>query len=84
MKDIKRNTMVLLQTISKERVHRKLAGISELDYKGTILKKINVSFIVQLYLGKYSFCHDISLSTPHNSIMWFKLDIFAIWLNNNN
>ena len=56
---IKRNTKVLLH-IRKEYfrgdlTNGKHTGINVLKAKRTILKKINVSFIVHFYLGKYSF-----------------------------
>ena len=38
-----------------QKTNGKLTGISILNAKGTILKKINVSFIVHFCIDKYSF-----------------------------
>ena len=38
--------------------NRKLNGISVLNAKGSILKKINISFIIHFCLDKYSFSQD--------------------------
>ena len=69
MEYIERNTTMQLYTIQKKSFRGtstkgKLAGM--LNYKGTILKKINISFIVHLYLRKYSFSFD-TLDTPSMS-----------------
>ena len=45
----------------KKNLRRILTNVSVLNDKGTILKKINVSSIVQFCLGKYGFCLDIFL-----------------------
>ena len=58
--DIKRNTTALLQTLSKEKGIRPVENSQEyvLNIKGTIFKKINISFIVHFCHGKSSFSLD--------------------------
>ena len=43
-------------------INEKFTGISILNDKGTILKKMNVSFIVSFCLGKYNFNLNFSLT----------------------
>ena len=47
--------------------NRQISGIIVLNVKGIILKKINASFIVHFYLGKYSFSLDTSEYTLYNT-----------------
>ena len=59
MEDIKRNKT--FRSFRGASINRKLTGISVLKVKGSILKKINVSFIVHFCLGQYRSSLDIFL-----------------------
>ena len=57
--DIKRNKTMLLHTGEISEVLPTIKITLEYIYSMTILKKMNVSFIIHYFLGKYSFSHDI-------------------------
>ena len=65
--------------------YRKLSGISVMNAMGTILKKVNVSFIVNFCLGKYvsnldTFCNTSSEIDKHDIDMAsLKSDVYDTW-----